>query len=336
MNKKTKKITVLVFMILALFVNFVAFVLISRGQSGSYYHDLTLDSINSSVLVVNSSIQQMLNNAAPTPTNIVSLDSMSSNFLNQWNSNTWQTGLNAETNMLSATNDVSMHRLTNGVTDAISSSYSNAVAFVGAAPAYWASGAMFGQEGVEQEPRNISIPSVGVGGYLGGRPNNLKLSMTFLETFTPVNTIAIYVRSFILAIWCFVLSLYAVEDIKKWISDSMNQPQLHGSGQAILGTNASLAVGGVYIVALVILIAGACSVAFGLGLMALFQNIGAIGNVTGYFQAIFYQNAAWGVITSFVPITGIFYYWLSYQAFSKVYGYGLFIAVRGVKMSLLG
>lgn len=146
------------------------------------------------------------------------------------------------------------------------------------------------------------------------------------------STVPITIRLFVLAFCGFLIYLFSVQAIKKNLDRAMNQRQAKGSSQEFLGVNASI----VFAALLVALVAAAMGVIaediIGSGMLAsgmahLAAAKSALLNVQNY--------PAWGVLTSFVPVSGLLVEWLIYLAFRWVFLEPLFKLVQCLVFAFL-
>jgi hypothetical protein len=140
------------------------------------------------------------------------------------------------------------------------------------------------------------------------------------------------VRSLIMLLAWLLFAVESMDYLQSRLSDIMSQRQVKGSTEAVLGTNASVVVGLSYAAVVTIML----GTLIGIVLTSPFYGVhlshsgATVKEVMARVDDIVGNLPAWGVITSFFPITGLFLTWGYYVIFTRIVVWPLHMAVRAV------
>ena len=154
------------------------------------------------------------------------------------------------------------------------------------------------------------------------------LDMT-IHSLTNITSVASFVPGFIVLIVWLIHFFALFEYMKAEIYQTMNQKQMAGSSQTIMGTNAAVLTGLIYCAAIT------ASIASCLGLIATNSFIAGPGGVAAVYNGIVHVCGtvlaalpAWDVMTYMFPCTQLVAAWISYNVFRSFFIWPLFTTVR--------
>lgn len=140
------------------------------------------------------------------------------------------------------------------------------------------------------------------------------------------------VRAIIMAIAWLTFASQSLDYLQEKISAVLNQRQIKGATESILGTNASVVVGLSYAAVLTVavgtLIGAVMSYSFyGVQLPS---SGGSISGISHTIDSIANGIPAWGTLTLFMPVAGLLVTWAYYFVFTRFICWPLHMALRAI------
>lgn len=142
------------------------------------------------------------------------------------------------------------------------------------------------------------------------------------------------IRSIILAIEYFCLFWLVAADLKKSVSDLLEQRQMEGSKQSILGTNVSAGMAAVYAVALTAAIVVGVTAVANYSFVGEARLLGSGSAIASHLQTLA-AYPAWEVLTAFIPVVSSLIVFTSYLLFKYVFITPLFMMTRAIVLWML-
>lgn len=139
-----------------------------------------------------------------------------------------------------------------------------------------------------------------------------------------------YVRGLLILIEYVMLFLLLLEALKEDLTGTMNQRQIQGSTESVLGTNASVVVGLGYAVAITAAVAVAITGLFAAGTWSLFASAGSVGGLIASVFNFGQGVPGWDVITAYIPFWNTIIVSAAYFFLRYVVMLPLFLMVRAI------
>jgi hypothetical protein len=286
----------------------------ANGQAyPSVLHDPTLDGIQNNVGYVDSAVNSLSNTI---PQNINHNELTNAAYIFNFESTNNPSGTpeyssvvyNGQTNVNAATNFANSI-MANAVGDTFSNAY----------PTIFTNDSIDGGTNILG---NIIIPDMG---------NGAANSMTFSYFFSGLlpSSLPSVVTAMIMSVWWFVLYKWLVDDMKAYLSETMDQRQVQGLKQSVLGTDASSITGIGYCITistLLIIAVGAILVSSSFHTFHVMGSGPAIQTALHNLQTSY--SSQFSVATTFLPVFEMFAAYLYYLLASYLALYPAFTVVR--------
>jgi len=293
--------------------------LLSFSQAPTYFHDPTLDGIQSAVLNNDADLNGYLSQQVT-----ISNQNANANTINNFlNTNTISIITN---NSQSLSNSAALQFAVTNLLYSFSSAFS---------PTNYLDTTNDGSMGSNNATYTIPI----------FQPNDpvhtlpsMDLSLTFLNSFLPqFAVIGANLRAIILSIFSLVVLVWMVDYVFDYGKQLFSAKQTVGSTQEILGNNASAPIGLAYsaiITALIVTAIGFCASYFLTGGSGHAQILAA-ASAGSQIKTFTSTLPLWPIITSFIPVWGILTIFVNYLLFRYVLTYPIFMIVHTVVLFLI-
>lgn len=177
-------------------------------------------------------------------------------------------------------------------------------------------------------PWRIYFPN----GAGGNSYADLDVSLTTGNHINPV--FCKLIRTIIIAIEYFCLFWLIAADLKKSVSDLMDQRQIQGSQVSVLGNTPSAASGVAFAIIITTSLAVAITAVFNYALVGEVKLTGSGTQIISHLQALA-AYPAWEVLTAFFPVVSTVIVASSYALFKYVFLTPLFLITRSIALWLI-
>lgn len=159
---------------------------------------------------------------------------------------------------------------------------------------------------------------------------------TFASRFGDVEAMRPTFRISVLILWYLVLIWWIFDDLKREVSETMNQRQVQGSHVSVLGCEVSGLVAAAYAVQITAVLGATVIVAF--SAISGWVSGWLAGSGGSYLMTQFYVISSWpfwGTMTSWFPIVTMFLAYLAYLSYRYIIMWPMFLSVRALMFWLV-